>query len=231
MQATTYTDNTPTTKLASSTTASVDTKGWSTPKSQVTTGFMSFTTDAKNTNDDTGTDDNNAEVYEYDNDNPTTPNEVDHANDNEEDYHETTKSMSSSADDRDNDLPSDNIEPDSTFNKSSGRHNSHNSTSVNESSSKRDENKSSLTENGKSLSNNDLGHGAVRGKTSQSSSSTTDVLPLIVGVAASVVVAALVIAILAYLWARNQRRKQEKEQEDQMNIITEYVETNLSTQM
>ncbi|CAL1532685.1 unnamed protein product [Lymnaea stagnalis] len=59
-------------------------------------------------------------------------------------------------------------------------------------------------------------------------SGTKELLPLIIGVVASVVVGAVVIAGLAYMWARNQRRKREKEEDDQMNIITEYVETNLN---
>uniref|UniRef100_A0A0B7A2S2 Sushi domain-containing protein n=1 Tax=Arion vulgaris TaxID=1028688 RepID=A0A0B7A2S2_9EUPU len=53
-------------------------------------------------------------------------------------------------------------------------------------------------------------------------------IPLIVGIVASVVVGVIVIALLAWIWVRSQRQKQEKNHDDQMNIITEYVETNLN---
>ncbi|XP_059145829.1 mucin-2-like [Physella acuta] len=75
--------------------------------------------------------------------------------------------------------------------------------------------------------NNDPNSGAV--KEGQTSSGTKELLPLIVGVVAAVVIGGIVIAVLTYMWARNQRRKNQKEEDDQMNIITEYVETNLNS--
>lgn len=56
----------------------------------------------------------------------------------------------------------------------------------------------------------------------------TGLIPLIAGVAGAVVIGAVVIGVLAWMWAKNQKRKQEKDNDDQMNIITEYVETNLT---
>jgi hypothetical protein len=57
---------------------------------------------------------------------------------------------------------------------------------------------------------------------------TLSFLPLIIGIVASVLVGVIVVAVLAWIWTRSQRKKQEKSPEDQMNIITEYVETNLN---
>lgn len=100
-------------------------------------------------------------------------------------------------------------------------------TGHNPSNNHEDTTSASNEDTGKGNNADDLSHGAVKARDQQSSSSP-EMLPLIAGVASAVLVAAIAIAALAYIWSRNQRRKQEKEEEDQMNIITEYVETNLS---
>lgn len=79
--------------------------------------------------------------------------------------------------------------------------------------------------------NVDLGRALVDNEaveSGQTSLGTKALLPLIIGVVVSVVVGATVIAVLAWIWVRSQRQKEDKEHDDQMNIITEYVETNLS---
>ncbi|KAH9500038.1 hypothetical protein Btru_076221 [Bulinus truncatus] len=74
------------------------------------------------------------------------------------------------------------------------------------------------------------GNNAATGKvhSSEESSGTKELLPLIIGVVSAVLVGAVVIGILTWRWSKNQRMKQQKEEDDQMNIITEYVETTLN---
>lgn len=62
-----------------------------------------------------------------------------------------------------------------------------------------------------------------------SSPGSIELIPLIVGVVASVVVGIIVTVIMACIWVRSKRTKQDKHQEDQMNIMSEYIETNLCT--
>ncbi|BFZ16139.1 hypothetical protein BsWGS_19178 [Bradybaena similaris] len=62
-----------------------------------------------------------------------------------------------------------------------------------------------------------------------SSPGSVELIPLIVGVVASVVVGIIVTVIMACIWVRSKRTKQDKHQEDQMNIMSDYIETNLCT--
>ncbi|CAG5132826.1 unnamed protein product, partial [Candidula unifasciata] len=62
-----------------------------------------------------------------------------------------------------------------------------------------------------------------------SSPSSVALIPLIVGIVASLVVGVAVTVIMACIWVRNQRTKHDKHQEDQMNIMSDYIETNLCT--
>ncbi|KAK0053445.1 MAM and LDL-receptor class A domain-containing protein 1 [Biomphalaria pfeifferi] len=85
-----------------------------------------------------------------------------------------------------------------------------------------DDEKTSTTEPSGSNASAGKVHGGDEG------SGMKELLPLIIGVVSAVVVGAVVIGVLTWRWAKHQRMKQQKEEDDQMNIITEYVETTLN---
>ena len=68
---------------------------------------------------------------------------------------------------------------------------------------------------------------AITEANSDETTSGVGVTPLLAGVIAAVIIAVLLIGLSSWKWARKQKKKTLKDHEDQMNIITEYVETNL----